>query len=235
MTTTVPACPIAARPIDGTETDDAGRRRGVRHDSRRSQRAHASSVLPRHRGVRTLVRTRRLPRPRRARPSRAPPIPRVPPDTRTRAADHRSQGGSRARIRPVPPAHRRPRTRRRGGAACAGRRAASPAGPASRRRRRVARRRGHDGFARSTTRSRRPRARRDLAMLELLYGAGLRVSECCGLDVGDVDLKARTVTVLGKGSRSVVCRSANRRRGPCPTTSAGRQRTRRRPHRSRCS
>jgi integrase/recombinase XerC len=47
----------------------------------------------------------------------------------------------------------------------------------------------------------RPRARRDLAVLELLYGAGLRVSECCGLDVGDVDVKRRAVTVLGKGSK----------------------------------
>jgi site-specific recombinase XerD len=45
------------------------------------------------------------------------------------------------------------------------------------------------------------RARRDLAVLELLYGAGLRVSECCGLDVGDVDLRRATVTVLGKGSK----------------------------------
>jgi integrase/recombinase XerC len=45
------------------------------------------------------------------------------------------------------------------------------------------------------------RARRDLAVLELLYGAGLRVSECCGLDLGDVDLRHRTVTVLGKGSK----------------------------------
>jgi len=46
-----------------------------------------------------------------------------------------------------------------------------------------------------------PVGHRDLAVLELLYGAGLRVSECCGLDVGDVDLRRRTVTVLGKGSK----------------------------------
>jgi len=46
-----------------------------------------------------------------------------------------------------------------------------------------------------------PRALRDLALVELLYGAGLRVSECCGLDVGDVDLRRRTVTVLGKGAK----------------------------------
>jgi integrase/recombinase XerC len=46
-----------------------------------------------------------------------------------------------------------------------------------------------------------PKARRDLALLELLYGAGLRVSECCGLDVGSLDLRKATVTVLGKGSK----------------------------------
>jgi len=46
-----------------------------------------------------------------------------------------------------------------------------------------------------------PGALRDLAVVELLYGAGLRVSECCGLDVDDVDLRRRTVTVLGKGAK----------------------------------
>lgn len=42
---------------------------------------------------------------------------------------------------------------------------------------------------------------RDRAMLEVLYGAGLRVSELCGLSLGDVDLKARSVRVLGKGNK----------------------------------
>ncbi|HUY20842.1 MAG TPA: tyrosine recombinase XerC [Acidimicrobiales bacterium] len=42
---------------------------------------------------------------------------------------------------------------------------------------------------------------RDDAVLELLYGCGLRVAELCGLDGRDVDLRARTVTVLGKGGR----------------------------------
>jgi integrase/recombinase XerC len=42
---------------------------------------------------------------------------------------------------------------------------------------------------------------RDDAVLELLYGCGLRVSELCGLDVGDVDRRNRTVTVVGKGNR----------------------------------
>lgn len=42
---------------------------------------------------------------------------------------------------------------------------------------------------------------RDDAVLELLYGCGLRVSELCGLDLGDVDLRGATVTVWGKGGR----------------------------------
>lgn len=46
-----------------------------------------------------------------------------------------------------------------------------------------------------------PVDRRDLAVLELLYAAGLRVSELCGLNRTDIDLRGRTVTVLGKGSK----------------------------------
>jgi len=42
---------------------------------------------------------------------------------------------------------------------------------------------------------------RDLAVLEVLYGAGLRVSECCGLRLADCDLERGLVTVLGKGSK----------------------------------
>jgi site-specific recombinase XerD len=48
----------------------------------------------------------------------------------------------------------------------------------------------------------RARVMRDLAVLELLYGAGLRVSECCGLTPGSVDLGNRLVTVLGKGGKT---------------------------------
>jgi integrase/recombinase XerC len=44
-------------------------------------------------------------------------------------------------------------------------------------------------------------ALRDLAVLELLYACGLRVSELCGLDVGDLDLESLTVTVVGKGNK----------------------------------
>ena len=46
-----------------------------------------------------------------------------------------------------------------------------------------------------------PLALRDRAILELLYGCGVRVSELCALSMGDVDVRARHVRVMGKGSR----------------------------------
>jgi integrase/recombinase XerC len=47
----------------------------------------------------------------------------------------------------------------------------------------------------------RLRALRDRALVELLYGAGLRVGEAVALDVRDVDLLGREVRVLGKGRK----------------------------------
>lgn len=46
--------------------------------------------------------------------------------------------------------------------------------------------------------------RRDVAVLEVLYGSGLRVSELCGLDVDDVDLGRERLTVWGKGAKQRV-------------------------------
>ena len=46
-----------------------------------------------------------------------------------------------------------------------------------------------------------PRAVRDRALLELLYGCGARISEIVGLDVDELDLDSGTVRLLGKGSK----------------------------------
>ena len=42
---------------------------------------------------------------------------------------------------------------------------------------------------------------RDKAILEMLYGGGLRISELCGLDLLGVDRGSRIVRVMGKGSK----------------------------------
>ncbi|HEX6921223.1 MAG TPA: site-specific tyrosine recombinase XerD [Actinomycetes bacterium] len=49
-----------------------------------------------------------------------------------------------------------------------------------------------------------PRAVRDRALLELLYGCGARISEAVGLDVDELDLGSGTVRLLGKGGKERV-------------------------------
>lgn len=56
----------------------------------------------------------------------------------------------------------------------------------------------HDSAVEPRDRARRLQAN---AVLELLYGSGLRVSELCGLDEADLDLPGGRVTVWGKGSK----------------------------------
>lgn len=46
-----------------------------------------------------------------------------------------------------------------------------------------------------------PIAKRDAAMLEILYASGARVSELCGLDLEDIDYARSTIRVLGKGNK----------------------------------
>ena len=49
-----------------------------------------------------------------------------------------------------------------------------------------------------------PALLRDRAILELLYGTGMRISELCGLDVDDVDLDRAVVRCFGKGRKERV-------------------------------
>ena len=43
---------------------------------------------------------------------------------------------------------------------------------------------------------------RDLAMLELMYGSGLRLAEVCGLNLQDLDLSTGEIRILGKGQKT---------------------------------
>ena len=45
---------------------------------------------------------------------------------------------------------------------------------------------------------------RDLAMVEVLYATGIRVSEICGLNLRDIDWERNTLLVLGKGDKERV-------------------------------
>ncbi len=49
-----------------------------------------------------------------------------------------------------------------------------------------------------------PRALRNRALVELLYGSGLRISEATGLEKSGVDLDERVVRVIGKGNKERV-------------------------------
>lgn len=49
-----------------------------------------------------------------------------------------------------------------------------------------------------------PMARRDRAILEVLYGTGARISEVCALGLGDVDLDGSLLRLFGKGSKERV-------------------------------
>lgn len=50
---------------------------------------------------------------------------------------------------------------------------------------------------------------RDIAVIELLFATGMRVSELCGLNTEDIDLIDGTVKIYGKGSKERILRITN--------------------------
>ena len=58
--------------------------------------------------------------------------------------------------------------------------------------------------AQQTSSTENPLALRDRAVIELLYGAGLRISELVSLNLGDVDVVGKSVRVKGKGNKERV-------------------------------
>ena len=173
----------------------------------------------RRRRVRRVVRTRRVPG--SGRRSTTASLRRYLAYLQTRglrAADDRPQGRVGARVRALPAAPRRVfsrdvavdlRTAQGSRRSCRGFRARDDAAAlldvASA---------SADVPSEGTIRA---VARRDLAVLELLYGAGLRVSECCGLDVGDVDLRRRDGHGARKGRQGPAA-PARRSGAPTPST-----------------
>ena len=58
----------------------------------------------------------------------------------------------------------------------------------------------------------KPTGLRDQALLEVIYGAGLRVSEASNLRVTDLNLSTREIRVRGKGSKERVVLIGQERR-----------------------
>jgi len=61
-----------------------------------------------------------------------------------------------------------------------------------------------DALIERNTETHTAKSRRDLAIVEVLYASGARVSEICGLDMRDLDQSRQTIKVLGKGNKERV-------------------------------
>ena len=55
-----------------------------------------------------------------------------------------------------------------------------------------------------------PRGKQDLAILELIYGCGLRLSEAVSLDLNDIDLQQQRVSITGKGNKQRILPLGNK-------------------------
>lgn len=64
-------------------------------------------------------------------------------------------------------------------------------------------------LAKSTSNYQKQSLSRDVAVLELLFSTGLRVSELCSLNRTDIDLKQGFVRIYGKGSKERIIQIAN--------------------------
>ncbi|WP_373265160.1 tyrosine-type recombinase/integrase [Hungatella hathewayi] len=64
-------------------------------------------------------------------------------------------------------------------------------------------------LAKSTSDYQKQSLSRDIAVLELLFSTGLRVSELCSLNRTDIDLKQGLIRIYGKGSKERIIQIAN--------------------------
>ena len=58
-----------------------------------------------------------------------------------------------------------------------------------------------DSLATRASEEESPLSLRDVALVEVLYASGARVSEVCGLDLTDIDYDRQTIRVIGKGNK----------------------------------
>ena len=146
-----------------------------------------------------MGRSRRHRRARAGRPAGAPPLRRPPHHARPRPADHRPPRGVAAPVLRLAAAPRAgSRSTRRPACRRPGRAAACPVCCASDEIEVLL----DDGPPPTDDPIEAAVALRDTAVLEVLYGSGLRVSELCGLRPDDIDLVRARLTVMGKGRRS---------------------------------
>lgn len=50
---------------------------------------------------------------------------------------------------------------------------------------------------------------RDIAVIELLFATGMRISELCSLKPSDIDLESNTVLIYGKGAKERILQLGN--------------------------
>lgn len=67
----------------------------------------------------------------------------------------------------------------------------------------------YNQYHNTTTTYQRDCALRDVAVIELLFATGMRISELCSLKISDVNLYDRTVLIYGKGAKERIIQIGN--------------------------